>query len=428
MWVLQEVEGINPKATVEYVFPRGAQPYAEQFAERAREVLSKNQNVLSTSLFVDEFERAGLRTMPSSDDAVWLITHDSRIEANTLNPDGTMIVIDDRIETFVAHAPTFAEVGAMVPMIVQWRANEIRPGDSITVRIFRNDGRLAANADVRIDETTPNKTHTRRVVFGLPLDLELGAYDLVIGAYRPSETGFVQYKTTDGIEFVASKRIEVLPASQPPATQRERSDRNLIGVDYDTGIPNKLRLLTHWRLPNQKQTIIVQDANGQSLAAPRELPAYSQTAPKYITLIFDIPPTLNVQLKSSLGEMWRLPNAQQGERYVPFANQMVLIGGRTYPNEFKMDLLWLSARSITTDYIVSARLNASPVLNHDSVPALGAIPTLKWIRGSRVLDRHVFQPNAAIVDTNVVVYDSATRTPLPVLDERYENRITIPSE
>lgn len=428
MWVLQEVEGINPKATVEYVFPRGAQPYAEQFAERAREVLSKNQNVLSTSLFVDEFERAGLQTMPSSDDAVWSISHDSRIEANTLNPDGTMIVIDDRIEAFVAHAPTFSEVGAMVPMIVQWRAKEIRPGDSISVRIFRNDGRLAANADVRIDETTPNKTHTRRVVFALPLDLELGAYDLVIGAYRPSETGFVQYKTTDGIEFVASKRIEVLPASQPPATQRERSDRNLIGVDYDTGIPNKLRLLTHWRLPNQKQTINVQDANGQPLAAPRELPAYSQTAPQYFTLVFDIPPTLNVQLKSSLGEMWRIPNALQGERYVPYANQIALIGGRVYPNEFKMDLLWLSARSITTDYIVSARLNASPVLNHDSVPALGAIPTLKWIRGSRVLDRHVFQTNAAIVDTNVVVYDSATRTPLPVLDERYENRITIPSE
>jgi hypothetical protein len=428
MWALQEIEGINPKATVEYVFPRGAQPYAETFAERAREVLSKNQNVLSTSFFVNEFERAGLQTMPSSDDAVWSISHNSRIEANTLNPDGTMIVIDDRIEAFVAHAPRIAEVGAMVPMIVQWRANEIRPGDSISVRIFRNDGRLAANADVRIDETMPNKTHTRRVVFALPLDLELGAYDLVIGAYRPSETGFVQYKTTDGIEFVASKRIEVLPASQPPATQREMSDRGLIGVDYDTGIPNKLRLLTHWRLPNQNQTITVQDANGQPLAAPRELPAYSQTAPQYFTLVFDIPPTLNVQLKSSLGEMWRIPNALQGERYVPYANQIALIGGRVYPNEFKMDLLWLSARSITTDYIVSARLNASPVLNHDSVPALGAIPTLKWIRGSRILDRHVFQQNVAIVDTNVVVYDSATQTPLPPLDERYENRIAIPSE
>ena len=62
------------------------------------------------------------------------------------------------------------------------------------------------------------------------------------------------------------------------------------------------------------------------------------------------------------------------------------------------------------------------------LPALGAIPTLKWIRGSRVMDRHPFDLGEYAGDLRgtVVVYDSASQLPLPPLDERYENGVTIP--
>jgi hypothetical protein len=57
------------------------------------------------------------------------------------------------------------------------------------------------------------------------------------------------------------------------------------------------------------------------------------------------------------------------------------------------------------------------------VPAMGGIPTLKWIAGSSVLDPHrlVVDPGAPAgqqIGLIVVLYDVFSNRPLPVLDER----------
>jgi hypothetical protein len=61
---------------------------------------------------------------------------------------------------------------------------------------------------------------------------------------------------------------------------------------------------------------------------------------------------------------------------------------------------------------------------HDTVPALGAIPTLKWIRASVVLDPHQMTvPDGAPavpVVASLLVYDHFTQRSLPHLDERLE--------
>ncbi|MFN3706401.1 MAG: hypothetical protein ACK4WM_10470, partial [Thermoflexales bacterium] len=80
-------------------------------------------------------------------------------------------------------------------------------------------------------------------------------------------------------------------------------------------------------------------------------------------------------------------------------------------------------------YVVSARVLGENVYRaHDSVPALGAIPTLKWIRGSVVDDLHPFSADVSqqVSQGEVVVYDSVNRLALPLLDERYEGRLVLP--
>jgi hypothetical protein len=66
---------------------------------------------------------------------------------------------------------------------------------------------------------------------------------------------------------------------------------------------------------------------------------------------------------------------------------------------------------------------------NDSVPALGAIPTLKWIGGSTVYDPHVVTVDGAAVPGQtvgglLVVYDAFTGRPLPILDEGISQQTT----
>jgi hypothetical protein len=82
------------------------------------------------------------------------------------------------------------------------------------------------------------------------------------------------------------------------------------------------------------------------------------------------------------------------------------------------------------DYIISTSLTGVNADGrwawrdlHDTVPALGAIPTLKWIRGSSVLDPHrvnvpVEAPDVPVVGS-LLMYDHFTQRSLPNLDERY---------
>jgi hypothetical protein len=116
---------------------------------------------------------------------------------------------------------------------------------------------------------------------------------------------------------------------------------------------------------------------------------------------------------------------------------MILVGfegptGELEPGEgVTLGPHFLGTRPLERDYVVSTALTG---LNpdgtwawretHDTIPALGAIPTLKWIRGSTVFDPHRLTipgdgppvPAAG----SLIVYDHFTQAPLPFLDERLD--------
>ena len=150
-----------------------------------------------------------------------------------------------------------------------------------------------------------------------------------------------------------------------------------------------------------------------------------------------------------------------GERYLPLGGKMILTGVRVVQvtgftiqgagcildpgscilkkREFRVDLEWLGTRPLVEDYIVKVDLvgpDQAWKVGSDSVPAGGAIPTLKWLRGSLVRDRHrlsapdpgvaalasrrsgveALAGEPALAHLELAVYDHFTQRVLPILD------------
>jgi hypothetical protein len=86
----------------------------------------------------------------------------------------------------------------------------------------------------------------------------------------------------------------------------------------------------------------------------------------------------------------------------------------------------IALRPLSSDDATSVRLLDAEgrwLAVHDYQPALGAAPTLKWIRGSRVMDRHLLPlPEdfaGGEVQAALVAYERFRSTPLPPMDERF---------
>jgi hypothetical protein len=91
----------------------------------------------------------------------------------------------------------------------------------------------------------------------------------------------------------------------------------------------------------------------------------------------------------------------------------------------KVELRLVAKKPILHDYVISVRLTdeAGRLLSQDdTVPALGAIPTLKWIGGSSIADVHFVRvpvgAQAGTLKLSLIVYDAFTMQTLGVLDDR----------
>jgi hypothetical protein len=115
---------------------------------------------------------------------------------------------------------------------------------------------------------------------------------------------------------------------------------------------------------------------------------------------------------------------------VPLGNVIWLAGYAVQPaaavhpgDSVQVSLRFLAARPITSDYTVSLSLVGPGYrwqVQSDGTPAGGAIPTLKWIAGSRVTDTHrlTIPPDAApgTARLALTLYDAFTQQTLAILD------------
>jgi hypothetical protein len=433
MWALQEVEGLRRDVRVEYVYPHGAQPYADTFAEQAV-AFSTRGPTYATSNFAAATTARGLFAIPQTQAGLWELSQQPHTQVASL--DGSRLY-SNRIEVAgLMPLSKHVMVGQALDVNLIWRTREpAKANEALTVRIMRLDGRVAANADIQLDNSLPVLFwHSQQVRLGIPLDLMPGTYEVLVGAYRTESGKFVPLAASDAATPRPVVTINVLPATQPPVTQHPLAQpfpngAVLVGVDYDTGIPGRWRLLTHWQLPARPVTISIQSASGDVVSPPQVLSG-TEGRVRYFTLMHDIAPAEGLRVVSEdLQETFAIPDSTATERYIPFTDQMVLtaVSNRRDGSQLKVDMIWIASKPLTADYIVSVRVKGDGYsAAHDGVPALGALPTLKWIRGSRVMDRHPFALGdySGSLSGSVVVYDSATQQLLPPLDERYENGIT----
>jgi hypothetical protein len=109
---------------------------------------------------------------------------------------------------------------------------------------------------------------------------------------------------------------------------------------------------------------------------------------------------------------------------------MAVIGAQAKPvgpgETMALDVTLVALRPLTSDDATSVRLadgDGRWLDTHDCQPGLGAVPTLKWIRGSRVVDRHLLEiPEGFSGDSvraTMVAYERFRMAPLPPMDRRF---------
>jgi hypothetical protein len=215
----------------------------------------------------------------------------------------------------------------------------------------------------------------------------------------------------------------------------------LVGVDYDDTLPEQRRVYLHWWA--RGEVVLARLLSGEQVLAQAQVPIGKAG---YVTTALDVPPGaryLRLEVWSAFDEYarprrgaWGLPRSTPlalpqpcaRQHYLSFGSKMVLVdaqlGGEwEVGQDARVALRFVAQRPVVRDYVVSVGV-LGPVSTDapsDWVPALGAIPTFKWVRGARVRDVHFIQVldgQDAGAEVSVGVYDAFTTAALPPLDER----------
>ena len=288
-----------------------------------------------------------------------------------------------------------------------------------------------------------------------------GDYGLVAGVYfTPEGGGWQRLTTPEGQDHAPLGTVRVESPTSPPVTLHRLRHRfldgpTLVGADFDHSPDQPRRVYLHWQLPaGGGKGYDVRLLGDGEVGSQGRLPALAGGG--YLTTAHDVADgALAVTVTPAGGEenarhvgAWGglspgpvpLPEPAPGSRFVPLGGEMALTGVEVrrdivLPEEergllgaaegdgeiLQVDVHWLSLGALTRDRKVAVQALAWGA-NHDSVPALGAIPTLKWIRGTTVRDRHfMLVPEGASAEAalSLVVYDHfVQQESLALLDER----------
>ncbi len=405
LWYLQEVEGQRPDVAVRFVFPTG-EPYDTTWARRTAEAFAERRPVVTTWLPVEPLpdlpvpEPLGEAILYRPEPRVGLPTG---LEPAQLTLAGGIEVVGFRIEK--PH-DVMLTPGAESIITVAWRPKAaLLPDLSLFLHLVGEDGVLVAQDD-RPARAAEGLTLTQFRATPRPATPQ-GELTVYVGA---SADGQRQALTTIGVSNTFARPLT------RNRVHRSTDAYTLIGYDWDHTLEGRDRVYLHWAggFADGYWTTVVDDA---AIAA------------------LDLPPYRGPW--GVLVRQWRFPRGQDGGHYVPLGQGIVWTGGTlnglstaageslTLNQEFR------SGRPINRDYVVSVRLiGLEPDGFHwawwdlrDSVPAMGGIPTLKWVEGSLVRSPHrvTVSPDAPpgqVLTGALTLYDSFTGRPLPILDER----------
>ncbi len=453
LWYLQQVEGERLDLEIVYVFPEGAIPISDSWVRRIGDSLDDGP-VLVTRFF-ESYRHLPYRFLPLAE--AWLVDDGRRFEPPR-DYDPVDATFGDRIR-FLGFRVGLDGLspGSSLSLDFAWQVLEVLEDDhAIFVHLVDPTGHILGQMDrtYPAGQLEPQEVVTERFEFPILPTAYPGSYRLIAGAYLPlPEGGWKRLTTADGHETALLSRVSLnrrtdRPLSLHPVHQPFQGGLTLIGTDYDSTFGGERRIYLHWHLtrtvPGPYRVELV---DSDSVLAEESLIVSGSTAAGYQTIAFDVPQVpgpLTLRVRTASEEIldrlgpWGAPlpwpaalrPPMEGDRYVVLGGEMILArveaGGTARPGgAIPVDLLFVAQKPLTRDYAVSIRLTGLSgrlISAHDSTAALGAIPTLKWIRGTRVRDPHylsvpeIAEPGSAML--NLVVYDAFTLIPLAILDER----------
>ncbi|MCK4472300.1 MAG: DUF2723 domain-containing protein, partial [Anaerolineae bacterium] len=407
MRYLQQVEGLRPDVTVKYVAPHG-----ESLAQNWVSMIEKyvpQRPVVVVHYYEREYSDLPYRFEPLGQAfLVHIAPNFTPLPGLTLldvTLGGQVTLLGYRLET------DETEPARPLVLTLAWSPAVTPTADlALFAQLLGPDGRLwSAARDPRhpAGRLTAGEVVVERFVVYPLLHAPPGDYALVAGAYLPAEPGAPRLTTADGADAVPLTTVHLWPSTVRPVTRHPAFARfsggpTLIGAGYDTGVPGQVRVYLHWAGPGVKAPLQLLDASG-ALLGQGHVPALERG--QYATTALDLPavPARVVLLDGDrprrcnllFGRDAPLPAPAAGERYVPFGDNLVMTGfegavGDLEPGgDVTLGLRFLSMRPLERDYVVSTPLTGlnpdgtwawrSADDTVDTVPALGAIPTLKWI-------------------------------------------------
>lgn len=405
MWYLQQVENVRPDVTVEYVFPQG-HSLAQNWADR---IANANRPTLITNFYPAEYAALPVRFVPEA--RLWQIsaqpleTPPADLDPQSdVHEQGWAVVASRLSSQSVSPSQT-------VEAVVAWRAPAAPTDINFFVQLIGSDSLLYGQKDVSIAAAriAPGEVLVRRYSIAVNVDAPPGSYALVAGAYLPDGTRLAP-------DFTPLGTIQIVPRATPPATRHPQAVGLLAGYDMDFSIPDSPRLYLHWRLDGAEHFLTLADFRGAVFGFAVLPPEQG-----YITTTHDLFAELAYPL---IIERALVPKPSPADRYVSFG-PLVLTGAeirREGDGSYRVDLQWLADQPITDDLIVKVDLIGDGYAwraQSDSVPSGGAIPTLKWIPGIVIHDRHRLAPLGDLpARFELAVYDHFTQLGLPILEPR----------
>jgi len=411
LWYLQEVEDQRPDVTVEFVYPRTAD-YGADWATRIQEELDNGRSVIST-----HYEENAYAALPPSEpygDAFLF-----RQEPRTTLPDGFTplnLVLGDAIEVLGYEVgKTAVEISEETTLTIAWHPStnsgtDLQSPISLFAHLVGFNGHIYAQQDLAATPQPEGITLTQ-LRLTPRLGTQPGDYAIMIGAYGNESLLDENGEARTGIATLPVQAMPWAPFTQNPV-KRPLADnsRTLIGYDWNNSVEPAQYLYLHW-----------------------------QTDDGYITEVDSLPKGGFIQ--NVLGgwglhkEIW-IPYYNSTQNYVPLGQGIVWTGDNLTNSDSPILLpqYFAASRPITQDLVVSTRLigyeedcyHWAWTDQDDTVPAMGAIPTLKWIAGSEIRSPHflTISDSAApgqTIGATLRLYNAFTNRPVPILDKRITN-------
>jgi hypothetical protein len=441
---LQEVEGIRPDVEIRYVYPIAGQEYRDTWLDRVRAAGTERPLLLTHSFEFTEYTsepwESGFRLheRPLTEPSFPLSTVNERL-GNVVEILGYNLRKGERLHP-----------GDVIECDIAWRpTRQTHSQPSLTVSLESAAGQRVAHADQALPaDISEGEVRSERLYLALHPSLAAGEYELTLAAYYTTDAGFEPLGTNDGEIRVLLENLTVQASERVPFTLHRisvpfQSGLELIGVDYDRSVPDWLRVYLHWIGPVGAGTIVsLSDGSAavaEALLSPSPANAFQTTT---VDVPGEISDTLSLSLRGSSNRatgasIWglsiqdvRLPVAHADVRFVPMGSSFAVVGVKAHPapagEDMPIDVSLVAMRPLTTDIATSVRLMDSSgtwIARHDMQPALGAVPSLKWIRGSRVADRHILAIPSdfsdAVTSGAMVAYERFRMVPLPAMDGRF---------